>query len=84
VRARGIKSLSHSKTWPDVFFVVNRCTIETSGSEGRGYGGFMIDSAPAASPTNEEEYPQTDRGSGKSNNQKDTSDSTLVVKELGG
>ena len=41
----------------------------------------MIDSAPAASPTSKEEYPQEDRGCRKPNNQKDTGDSTLVVKE---
>jgi hypothetical protein len=41
----------------------------------------MVDPASAASPTNEEEYPQADSGSRKPNNQKDSSDSTFVVQE---
>jgi hypothetical protein len=81
VRAHGIKPLSHSSTRPEIIFVIDGGTIVTGGSEGRGHGCFMVDSAPAASPTNEEEYPQADSGSRKPNNQKDTSDSTFVVQE---
>jgi len=41
----------------------------------------MIDPSPAASPTDEEEYPQADGRRCKANDQKDTSNSTLVVEE---
>ncbi len=41
----------------------------------------MIDPSPAASPADEEEYPQADGRRCKANDQKDTSNSTLVVEE---
>jgi hypothetical protein len=41
----------------------------------------MLNPAPAASPTDEEEYPQANRGRRKANNQKDSSNGTLVVEE---
>ena len=81
VRTHGIEPLSHSSTRPEIIFVIDGSTIVTGGSEGRGDCSFMVDSAPAASPTNEEEYPQADSGGRKPNNQKDSSDSTFVVQE---
>jgi hypothetical protein len=41
----------------------------------------VVDPASAASPTEEEEYPQANGGRSKTNDQKDANNGTLVVEE---
>jgi len=44
----------------------------------------MLNSTPAASLAEEEEYPQADGRCREANDQRDTSNSTLVLENLGG